>query len=104
MRVGDLVEDQQNGALRSLGEDAVEPDILERLDLDDHALVRRIVGDQPAEVGDVGQRDRHVLGKLHELAASRVAQAFSTLRSGLSSAAATACLPHSRGRFAVPWL
>ena len=31
-------------------------------------------------------------------AASRVAQARSTLRSGLSSAAATACLPHKRGR------
>ena len=37
-------------------------------------------------------------------AASRVAQALSTLRWGLSSAAATACLPHNRGRLALPWL
>jgi len=35
---------------------------------------------------------------------SRVAQARSTLRLGLASAAATAWLPHSRGRLAGPAL
>src|SRR5687767_7016292 len=42
------------------------------------------------------------LGKFMKAAASRVDQAFSTLRSGLSSAAATACLPQKRGRFGLP--
>ena len=39
----------------ALGEHVAEPHVLERLDLDHHALVRRVVGNQPAEVGDVGE-------------------------------------------------
>ena len=66
MRVGDLVEDEQHGAFRRVAEHVVEPDILERLDLDHHALVRRVVRHQPAEVGDVGEGHRNVLGELHE--------------------------------------
>ena len=88
----------------ALGEHVVEPHVLERLDLDHHALVRRVVRHQPAEVGDVGERHRDVLGKLHEARGLARRPGLSTLRSGLSSAAATACLPHSRGRLAVPWL
>ena len=65
MRVGDLVEDQQHGALSRAAQDLVEPDFLERLGLDDHALVRRVARDQAAEVGDVGQRHRNLLGELH---------------------------------------
>jgi hypothetical protein len=37
-----------------------------------------------------------------DIAVSRVAQARRTVRFGLSSAAATACLPQKRGRLAVP--
>ncbi len=104
MRVGDLVEHQQDGASGGLAQQAVEPDIVERLDLDHHALVRRIVGNQPAKIGRLGERYGHIRRKLHEPAASRVVHARKILRSGLSSAAETACLPHSRGRWAVPWL
>ena len=104
VRIGDLVEHQQNGALAAPRQEFVEPDVLERLDLDHHALVRRVVRHQPAEVGRSASVTGTSFGKLHEARASRVAQARSTLRSGLSSAAATACLPHKRGRLAVPWL
>ena len=58
MRVGDLVEHQQGGAFGRVGEDVAEPDVLERRNLDHHALVRRVVGHQPAEIGDVGEAQR----------------------------------------------
>ncbi len=45
VRIGHLVEDQQDGVLRRLGQDVVEPGIFQRLDFDDDALVRRIAGD-----------------------------------------------------------
>ena len=41
------------------------------------------------------------LGNCMKLTASCVAHAFRTVRSGLSSAAATACLPQKRGRFGL---
>src|SRR5205085_10508049 len=39
----------------------------ERLDLDDYTLVRCVARHQPAEVGDFGAGDGHVLGKFHEV-------------------------------------
>ena len=66
MRIGDLVEHQQHGRLRSIGQQVVEPDLLERLDLDDHALVWRVARHKPAEIGDIRQGDGKILGKLHE--------------------------------------
>ena len=76
MRVRDLVQNQENGAIFRILEKSVEPHVVQRLNLDDDALVRRIAGDQARRI----------------------------LRSGLSSAAATACLPQKRGRLAEPWL
>src|SRR6476660_4524545 len=66
VRVGDLVEDEQHSLFASAAQKPIEPCVLERLDLDDHALVWRVMRNQPAEVGNVRQRDRYVLGKLHE--------------------------------------
>ena len=67
MRIGDLVEHQQDRAIAGLAEHVAKPDVLQRLDLDDHALMRRVVRDQPAEVGDVGQGDRDFLRETHEI-------------------------------------
>ena len=65
MRVGDLIEDQQHGPLSRAAQDFVEPDLLERLGFDHHALVWSVARNQPAEVGDVGECHRNLLGKLH---------------------------------------
>ena len=66
VRVGDLVEHQQDRALRRLVEQLVEPHVFERLDLDHHALVRRVVRHQPAEVGASASVTGNVLRELHE--------------------------------------
>ncbi len=66
VRVGDLVENQEQGALAGVAEDIAKPDVFKRLDFDDHPLVRRIVRDQPAEVGHVGERYRNLLREAHE--------------------------------------
>ena len=65
MRIGDLIEDQQHGTLSRAAQDFVEPDLLERFGFDHHALVGSIARNQPAEVGDVGECHRNLLGKLH---------------------------------------
>ena len=67
VRIGDLVEDQQQRFFGRIGEQVGKPDILERLDLDHHALVRRIGGNQAAEVGGFGHDHRGILRKLHEV-------------------------------------
>ena len=66
VRVRDLVEDQQDGFLRSSGQQVVEPMVIQRLDFDHHPLMRRIVRHQPAKVGDVCERHGDILGKLHK--------------------------------------
>jgi hypothetical protein len=55
MRVGNLVEHQQDRALGRIAQQIAQPHILQRLDFDDDALVRRIPGHQPGEVGDIGK-------------------------------------------------
>ena len=64
VRVRDLIEHEQHGAFGRFGKDIVEPDVLERFDLDHHPLVRRVVRNETAEVGDVGQRDLHLLAEI----------------------------------------
>ncbi len=64
--VGHLVEHQQQRPVWCVGQQAIEPDIGERLDLDDHPLVRCVAGNQPAEIGRLGHGHRNILGKLHE--------------------------------------
>ena len=64
MRVGDLVEDEQDCAVRGVAKNFVQPDILERFDFDDHALMRSVVRNEPAEVGRFGKRDLHVLREI----------------------------------------
>ena len=66
MRIGDLVEHQQHPALRGFGQQVAEPHVLEWLDLDHYALVRRVGGDHPAEIGHLGAHHDEVLGEIHE--------------------------------------
>ena len=66
VRIGDLVEHEQNRPFARALEHIVEPHFLERLGFDHHALVRRVVGNQSAEICDFGERNRQVRGKLHE--------------------------------------
>ena len=63
MRVRHLVEHEQDGPLGRLVEDVFKPDFFERLGFYNHALVRSIVRDEAAEVGDVGQRDGQLFGE-----------------------------------------
>src|SRR4051812_42054792 len=65
MRIGDLVEDEQDRAIERASEDPVEPDVVEGLNLDYQPLVRRVMRNQPPEVGDVRKRYRNVLWELH---------------------------------------
>jgi hypothetical protein len=66
VRIGHLVEHEKYCPVRRTAEDFVKPHILQRLDLDDDALVRRVSGDKASEVGDIGQRHGEVLRELHE--------------------------------------
>ena len=95
VRIGHLIEHQQRPAvLRALLEQIAEPDILERLDLGDDALMRRVAGHQPAEIGDVGiddREDRRQVERRQRLA--RAPDACARVRSGLASAAITAWRP-----------
>jgi hypothetical protein len=65
VRIGDLVEDEQHGALAGRVKKAIQPDIVEHLDLDHHALVRRIVGNEPTKVRRLGKSHRQLLGECH---------------------------------------
>ena len=49
---------------RSLAEQLIEQQIGQRLHFGDDALVGRIVRDEPAEIGDVGESERHILGQI----------------------------------------
>ena len=106
VRIGDLVEHDQGPPVLGPVEQIGEQDVVEPLDLGDHALVRRVARHQPAEIGDVGIGDRDRGGRCRSAAAaSRVTQRRTMSRSGLASAAATACRPQKRGRFSalVAW-
>ena len=48
VRVGNLVENEKDGALGRAGENVAQPDFLERFDFDHHPLVRRVMRHQPA--------------------------------------------------------
>ena len=103
MRIGDLVEDQQNGALAGA---AFRRPSSQTSSSGSTSMTTPWCG---ASCGTSRPRSATSasvtgtsLGNCMKAAASRVAQAFSTLRSGLSSAAATACLPHSRGPVGGP--
>ena len=58
VRVRDLIEHQQRPAVRRLVEQVGEQDVVQTLDLRDHALMRRVARHQPAEIGGVGEGDR----------------------------------------------
>lgn len=64
--IGDLIEHQQYRAFGRLVKEAVEPGIVEWLDLDDHALVRSIVRDEAGKIVNVGECYGDVGRKLHE--------------------------------------
>src|SRR5438067_8703078 len=66
VRIRNLVEHEQDRAFAYTLEKVVEPHFIERLGFDDHALVRRIIGDQSAEICDVGERNWEVRRELHE--------------------------------------
>src|SRR5881275_608250 len=66
IEVAPLEEIWLDELLSAAGEQLIQPNLFERRNLDYHALVRRIIGNQAAKVGDVGKRDRDVLRELHE--------------------------------------
>jgi len=66
VRVGNLIEHQQDGTFGGLGQQVAEPQIVERLDLDHHALVRRVGRDHAAEVGAFGPHHHQILGEVHQ--------------------------------------
>lgn len=66
MRIRHLVEDKQDGPIRRIRQNVVEPRFIERLDLDHDALVRSIVRHEAAEVGRFRKGDRDILRELHE--------------------------------------
>ena len=59
VRIGHLIEHQHRaGVVAPGGEQLVEEDILERIDLQHQPLVRCIARHHPAEIGDIGIDDR----------------------------------------------
>ena len=60
VRIGDLVEHQQGSAVLRLVEEIGEPDVGQPLHVGDNALVRRITGHEPAQIGGVGVGYGHV--------------------------------------------
>jgi len=65
VRVGDLVEHQKDRALLCLVQQPVEPHVLERLDLDDDALMRRVGRNQSSKVRRLRHGHGDLLGQLH---------------------------------------
>ena len=64
MRIGDLVEYENQGLLFGVGEDFGQPDVLERFAFDDHALVRRVARHQSPEIGRLASSFRTMLASL----------------------------------------
>ena len=59
MRIGHLVE-HHDGAIGLAVQHLVEMNIVERFALEHQALVRRVMRDQPAKIGNVGVFDREI--------------------------------------------
>ena len=61
VRIGHLIEHQQRPPIvRALLQQIDQEDILQRIDLDDDALVRRVLRHQPPQIGRLGEGHRHL--------------------------------------------
>jgi hypothetical protein len=66
VRVGHLVEDEKHCTVGSVRQQIIDPDFLERLNLDDDSLMRSVIRYEAAKIGSFGKRNRDLLRELHE--------------------------------------
>jgi hypothetical protein len=56
MRIGNLIENQENCLFTRGGKHVLEPNLVKRLNLDDHALVWRVPRNQAPEIRGIRNR------------------------------------------------
>ena len=60
MRIGHLIEQQQR-TVGLLVQYFAQPDVGQGIDVGDHALMRRVARDNPAEIGDIADHNRDII-------------------------------------------
>ena len=61
MRIGDLIEQEQR-PVSLLVQHLAKPDVRQRVDIGNHALMRCITGDDPPKIGNIADNDGDIIG------------------------------------------